>query len=157
MGMRVIAVDGGDSKRDMCLKLGAEKFLDFTTISDLPGEITKITTYGAHAAIVFAASKESYNQAPLMLRPGGTLVAVGLPHDPAFVVGASPFLLCSRRLNVVGSIVGTLKEVEEALDFTARDLVHPVLTHGGLEDIEGFMKDIQDGKLAGRAVIKLAS
>lgn len=24
MGMRVIAIDGGDAKRDLCLKLGAE-------------------------------------------------------------------------------------------------------------------------------------
>jgi propanol-preferring alcohol dehydrogenase len=157
MGMRVIAVDGGDAKRDMSLKLGAEKYLDFTSTSDLPGEIAKVTTYGAHAAIVFAASKASYEQAPLMLRPGGTVVAVGLPNDPSTVVGASPYLLCSRRLNIVGSIVGTLKDVEEALDFTARDLVHPVLTHGGLEDIERFAKDIREGKLAGRAVIKVAS
>ena len=157
MGMRVIAVDGGDSKRDLCLKLGAEKFVDFTTSSDVPGEITKITTHGAHAAIVFAASKASYEQAPLMLRPGGTMVAVGLPHDVSTVAGASPYLLCSKKLNIVGSIVGTLRDVEEALDFTARDLVHPVLTHGGLADIEGFIKDLQEGKLAGRAVIKVDS
>lgn len=26
MGMRVIAIDGGDAKRDLCLKLGAEKY-----------------------------------------------------------------------------------------------------------------------------------
>jgi len=29
-----------------------------------------------------------------------------------------------KKLNVVGSVVGTLKDVEEALDFTARGLVH---------------------------------
>ena len=29
-----------------------------------------------------------------------------------------------KRLNIVGSVVGSLKDVEEALDFTARDLVH---------------------------------
>ena len=157
MGMRVIAVDGGDYKRDLCLKLGAERFIDYTTASDLLGEITRITTYGAHAAIVFTGSKAGYEQAPRMLRPGSTMVAIGLPDDPSAVVGAPPLLLCARRLNIVGSAVGTLKDAEEALDFTARGLVHPVLTYGGLGDVERFIKDIKEGKLAGRAVIKVAS
>lgn len=32
MGMRVIGIDGGDEKRDLCLKLGAEHFIDFTKV-----------------------------------------------------------------------------------------------------------------------------
>ena len=30
MGMRVIAVDGGDEKRDLCKRLGIEAFIDFS-------------------------------------------------------------------------------------------------------------------------------
>jgi len=157
MGMRVIAVDGGDEKRDLCLKLGAEKFIDFTTCSDIASEIMKITTYGAHGVIVFSATKAGYEQAPHLLRPNGTMVCVGLPKDPTIVAGASPILMCLKKLNIVGSVVGTLKDVEEALDFTARGLVHPILTHGGLEDIDRFCADMDAGKLAGRAVIKIAA
>ena len=72
--MRVIAIDGGDDKRDLCKRLGAEEFIDFT-------------------------------------------------KDPTVVAGAPPLLLCLKKLNIVGSVVGTLKDVEEALDFTARGLV----------------------------------
>ncbi|KAF2015631.1 alcohol dehydrogenase [Aaosphaeria arxii CBS 175.79] len=157
MGMRVIAVDGGDAKRDLCLKLGAEKFVDFTTVKDVQAEIMKITTYGAHGVVVTAASKAGYDTAPQLLRPGGTMVAVGLPKDSSVIAGAHPLLLCLKKLNVVGSVVGTLKDVEEALDFTARDLVHPILTRGNLEDINGFLDDLNAGKLAGRAVIKVAA
>jgi propanol-preferring alcohol dehydrogenase len=124
MGMRVIAIDGGDEKRELCKKLGAEVFIDFLTVKDIPAEVVKATTYGAHAVIVFAATREGYASAPAMLRPGGTVVAVGLPKDPSVVAGAPPVMLAMKRLQVVGSVVGTLKEVEEALDFTARDLVH---------------------------------
>jgi propanol-preferring alcohol dehydrogenase len=155
MGMRVIAVDGGEAKRDLCLQLGAEKFIDFTA-SDVPAEVTKMTTYGAHAAIVFAGSKVSYEQAPLMLRPGGTVVCIGLPKDPAATAGASPMYMCMKGINVVGSKTGTLKEVEEALDFTARGLVRPILKHGGLGDIDRFCKEIGNGTLVGRAVIKVS-
>ncbi|KAF1847422.1 GroES-like protein [Cucurbitaria berberidis CBS 394.84] len=156
MGMRVIAIDGGDAKRDLCLKLGAEKYIDFKTTTDITTEIMKITTYGAHGVLVFAATKAGYEQAPHLLRPNGTMVCVGLPNDPTIIAGAHPIVMCLRKLNVVGSVVGTLKDVEEALDFTARGLVHPILTQGGLEDIHRFCKDINAGRLVGRAVIKIA-
>jgi propanol-preferring alcohol dehydrogenase len=35
MGMRVIAVDGGDAKRQFCLDLGAEHYLDFAAVSSI--------------------------------------------------------------------------------------------------------------------------
>lgn len=115
----------------------------------------RITTYGAHGVVVTAASKEGYEQAPHLLRPGGTMVAVGLPKDPTVVAGASPLMMVLRKLNIVGSVVGTLKDVEEALDFTARGLVHPILTVGKLEDLNRFCGDMIAGKLLGRAVVKI--
>jgi len=32
MGMRVIAIDGGEEKRKLCKDLGAEEFIDFTQV-----------------------------------------------------------------------------------------------------------------------------
>lgn len=89
--MRVIAIDGGDEKRDLCKKLGAEVFIDFQTTKDIAAEIMKITTYGAHGVLVTAASKEAYQAAPTFLRPGGTVVAVGLPKDPTVLAGARKY------------------------------------------------------------------
>lgn len=82
MGMRVIAVDGGEAKRELCMKLGAEYFIDFTTTMDIPAKVMEITKLGAHGVIVTAASKEGYATAPATLRRGGTMVSVGLPQDP---------------------------------------------------------------------------
>lgn len=48
MGFRVIAIDGGDQKKELCKKLGAEEFIDFTTAKDIPAEVMRITGYGAH-------------------------------------------------------------------------------------------------------------
>lgn len=154
--MRVIAIDGGNEKRDLCKKLGAEEFIDFQTTKDIAAEVMRITTYGAHAVLVTAASKEAYEGAPGLLRPGGTVVAVGLPTDPTVLAGAPPLMLCLRRLNIVGSVVGTLKDVEEALDFTARGLVHPILTKGTLDDVDKYCELMMAGKLSGRAVLKIS-
>lgn len=123
MGMRVIAIDGGEHKRELCTRLGAEVFIDFQTTKDIAAEIMKVTTYGAHGVIVTAATRAAYESAPGFLRPNGTVVVVGLPKDATIVAGAPPMLMALRRLSVVGSVVGSLKDVEEALDFTARGLV----------------------------------
>jgi propanol-preferring alcohol dehydrogenase len=47
--------------------------------------------------------------------------------------------------------------VEEALDFTARGLVHPILTKGELKDVDKFIDLMKEGKLAGRAVLKVGA
>ena len=155
--MRVIAIDSGSSKRDLCLSLGAEHFLDFATTTDIPAAVNKITTYGAHATLIFAGSRTSYEQAPHMLRVGGTMVCVALPKDASIIAGASPALLCMKALKVVGSLVGTRRDVDEALQWTARGLVKPILSHGTIEDINGFCEKMEKGDLVGRAVIKIAS
>ncbi|EME81261.1 uncharacterized protein MYCFIDRAFT_64530 [Pseudocercospora fijiensis CIRAD86] len=157
MGMRVIAIDGGDEKDRLCKDLGAEAYIDYTKVQDLPAEVLRLTTYGAHGIIVFAASRQGYQVAPALARPGGTIVAVGLPAQADIIAGAPPVALAMKRLNIVGSVTGTLKDVEEALDFCARDLVHPILTKGTLDDVDKFCKLLSEGKLPGRAVLKVAA
>lgn len=156
MGMRVIAVDGGEEKKKLCMSLGAEHFIDYTTVADLPAEVLRITLYGAHGVIVTAGTREGYATALGLLRPGGTMVCVGIPKDPTIMAGP-PVLLIAKRLTIVGSLIGTLKDVDEALDFTARGLVHPVLTHGSLHDLNSLCAKMHEGKIAGRAVIKISA
>ncbi|RMD44464.1 hypothetical protein DV735_g639, partial [Chaetothyriales sp. CBS 134920] len=147
MGLRVIAIDGGAEKEALCKKLGAEFFIDFQTTKDIPAEVLKITTHGAHGVIVFPATKQGYETAPLLLRPGGRVVAVGLPKDPTVVAGAPPILVAMKKLEIVGSVVGTLRDVEEALDFTARGLVRPILTKGELKDLDHYCELLSTGKV----------
>ncbi|EKJ76064.1 hypothetical protein NXS19_002873 [Fusarium pseudograminearum] len=157
MGMRVIAIDGGDEKRELCLKLGAEVFIDFKTTKDIAAQVLKITTYGAHGVIVTAGTRAAYESAPTYLRPNGTVVAVGLPQDPTIIAGAPPMLVATRRLKIVGSVTGSMKDVEEALEFTARGLVHPILSKGKLEDLDDWLHKLATGQVAGRCVLQVAA
>ncbi|KAH7052165.1 alcohol dehydrogenase [Macrophomina phaseolina] len=156
MGMRSIAIDVGSEKEQLCKKLGAEVYIDAAKCEDLVAEVMKVTTYGAHGVIVFAPTKQCYDTAPYMLRPGGTMVPVGFPKDPTVVAGAPPSFLSMRKLNIAGSVTGTLKEVEEMLDFTARGLVHPILVKGKLSELDKYIDLVAEGKLSGRAVLNVA-
>lgn len=55
----------------------------------------------------------------------------------------------------MGSVTGTLKEVEEMLDLTARDLVHPILVKGKLSELDKYIDLVAEGKIQGRAVLKV--
>ncbi|KAM0558124.1 hypothetical protein ACHAPJ_005291 [Fusarium lateritium] len=157
MGMRVIAIDGGEHKRELCLKLGAEVYIDFQATKDIPAEVLKLTKYGAHGVLVTAATRAAYETAPNYLRPNGTIVAGGMPPDPTVIAGAPPIAVALRRLKIVGSVTGSLKDVEEALDFTSRDLVHPILTKGKLEDLDEWIHKLATGQVAGRCVLEVAA
>ncbi|KAK6434889.1 hypothetical protein LTR95_008927 [Oleoguttula sp. CCFEE 5521] len=157
MGMRVIAIDGGAAKSKLCTSLGAEHYIDFTTTPDLASEVRRYTTYGAHAVVVYASSKESYASAISLLRPRGIVIAVGVPGAPDAFLGTHPAMLAMGAYRTAGSVVGTLKEVDEALDFVKRGLVHPVLTKGTLADVDKYLALMSEGKVAGRVVLKVAA
>lgn len=109
MGMRVIAIDGGEEKGKLCKELGAEGYIDFTQVQNIPARVMELTTYGAHGCIVYAAAKASYEVSYQVLRPGGTAVAVGLPTSGDVIAGAPPAALAMKRINIVGSVTGTTK------------------------------------------------
>ena len=88
MGMRVIAVDGGAEKEKICSSFGAEHFIDYTSVQNISAQVLRITTYGAQGVIVFALLKQSDATVPFLLRPGGTVVAVGVPTDLTLMAGA---------------------------------------------------------------------
>jgi len=103
MGLRVLAIDTGKEKEDMCKKLGAEAFVDFQSSKDVIVEVKKITNGGPHAVIVMAASAKPYEDALKMCRTKGTVVAVGLPSKA--IMGANVFDTVVRSLTIKGSYV----------------------------------------------------
>lgn len=52
MGLRVVVIDTGAERREMCKKYGAEHFVDFKEIEDTAAEVVKLTEGGAHAVYV---------------------------------------------------------------------------------------------------------
>jgi propanol-preferring alcohol dehydrogenase len=52
MGLRVVVVDTGAERRDLCMKFGAEHFVDFNSTENTAAEVVKLTDGGAHAVYV---------------------------------------------------------------------------------------------------------
>jgi propanol-preferring alcohol dehydrogenase len=79
-GLRVVAIDTGADKKALCEKLGAEAWIDFKETQNIVQAIKDATDgLGPHVTLVAAATGAAYKQAVDYLRPGGTLMAVGMP------------------------------------------------------------------------------
>ncbi|KAK7036067.1 mannitol-1-phosphate dehydrogenase [Favolaschia claudopus] len=155
MGLRVIAIDTGDAKRDLCLQLGAEKFVDFKTSTDLIADVKNAADgKGPHAAIIVAAIPGPIDQALMYLRPTGTLVSVGIPSGrTSFSVPIGLFI--NKRLTIIGSAVGNRQDVAEALEIAASGKVACRYEVKPFKEINAIFDDLAAQKIAGRVVVQL--
>ena len=107
---------------------------------------------GAHAALVTATAMPAYEQAFGMLRPGGTLVAVGLP---AGQISLPLINLTNKRLTVRGTIVGSRKDLQEALAFAAAGKVKARIERQPLEAVNDVLDRLRRGEVEGRVVLEI--
>jgi propanol-preferring alcohol dehydrogenase len=59
MGLRVVVVDTGEERKGLCLRYGAEQFVDFRVVEDTAAEVVRLTGGGAHAVFVTGESSTS--------------------------------------------------------------------------------------------------
>ncbi len=152
MGRRVAAVDVADDKLELARKHGAEVTVNAATSPDAAAELQE-KTGGVHGALVTAVNAHAFPQAVGALRRGGTVSLVGLPPDQ---FPLDIFTTVLFGLTVRGSIVGTRKDMSEAIDFFARGLVKPTYTVRPLADINTIFTEMESGGIDGRVVMDMS-
>lgn len=151
MGRRVAAIDVDETKLALATKHGAEVVVNAALEADPAARLQELTG-GVHGALVTAVNAHAFPQAVGALRRGGTVALVGLPPDQ---FPLDIFTTVLFGLTVRGSIVGTRKDMTEALDFYARGLIHPTYTLRPLEDINAIFAEMLRGEIDGRVVLDL--
>ncbi|MCG1046093.1 alcohol dehydrogenase AdhP [Mycetohabitans rhizoxinica] len=150
MGLHVVAVDVVPDKLELAKRLGAKLVVDASATD--PAAFIQKEIGGVHGVLVTAVSRSAFAQALGMVRRGGTVSLNGLPP------GDFPLPIFSTVLNAItvrGSIVGTRRDLQEALDFAAQGLVHAHIHHERLENINLVFGKLREGKVDGRIVLTL--
>jgi len=151
MGLHVVALDVTEEKLALARALGVDAAVD-ALAPDAVEQVTKVTSGGAHGVLVTAVSPPAFAQAIHMTRRRGTISLVGLPpgnfETPIFDV-------VLKRITIRGSIVGTRKDLAEAVAFAAEGKVRAHIHQARLEDINGIFADLKGGKVDGRMVLTL--
>ena len=149
MGLYVAAVDIADDKLALATRLGADLVANAAT-EDVVAKVVKATNGGAHGVLVTAVSTSAFGQAIAMTRRRGTVSLVGLPP------GEFPtpiFEVVLKRITVRGSIVGTRKDLSEAIAFAADGKVKTTVSERRLDDINDIFAEMKEGQIEGRIVL----
>jgi len=153
MGLNIIAIDGGDEKREMTAKLGAAKYVDFLTSKNVVSDVKAATEdgLGPHAVILVAVNEKPFQQAAEYVRPRGTVVAIGLPADA--YLRAPVFESVIKMITIKGSYVGNRRDSAEAIEFFRRGLIKAPYKSIGLSELQKVYDLMHEGKIAGRYVV----
>jgi alcohol dehydrogenase, propanol-preferring len=151
MGMHVAAIDVADDKLSLARSLGAD--LTVNAKQQDPGAFLKKETGGMHGVLVTAVSPIAFKQGLSALRRKGTISLNGLPPG-SFDLPIFDTVL--NRYTVRGSIVGTRKDMQEAVNFAIEGKVKATVHAAKLEDINNVFDEMKKGKIEGRIVLDIA-
>lgn len=146
-GAEVVAVDISEEKLEFARSLGArETFLSLSADS-LKG---LRRSGGVHAALVTSAAKAAYDAAFSCLKPGGTLIMVGLPAED---ICFPPILMAGREIRLQASAVGTRQDLVETLAMAAGGKIRAQVVSHPLDEANEVMERVRSGGVIGRAVL----
>ncbi|MCA1368036.1 NAD(P)-dependent alcohol dehydrogenase [Bradyrhizobium sp. BRP14] len=125
MGAEVTVLSQTLSKKEDGLKLGADHYY----ATNDPGTFTALA--GSFDLIICTVAAEiDWNAYLNLLKVNGDLVLVGIPENP---VPVHAFSLVPARRSISGSMIGSIKETQEMLDFCGE--------HGIVSEIETIQMD----------------
>lgn len=151
MGLKVVGLDIAEDKLKLARAAGADDVVNALS-ADAVESVLRITGGGAHGVLVTAVSTAAFGQALKMVRRKGTVSLVGLPP------GEFPtpiFDVVLKRITVRGSIVGTRRDLDEAIAFAAEGKVRAEITRAPLSDINAIFDRMKSGKIDGRMVLDM--
>jgi propanol-preferring alcohol dehydrogenase len=151
MGMNVAAIDIADDKLNLAKRMGADLIVNAK--NEDPAAFLKKETGGMHGALVTAVSPIAFKQGLQTMRRKGTMVLNGLPPGN---FDLSIFDTVLNGTTIRGSIVGTRKDMQEAIQFAVDGKVKANVTTAKLEDINEVFEQMKKGEIDGRVVLEIA-
>ena len=118
LGAEVYVLSHSEKKREDAISMGAHHFINTKDESAFQKYA------GQFDLIINTVSSHELNMANYfnLLKLYATLVSVGAPEKPLTI---HPFPLIMMRRNYAGSVIGSIKETQEMLDFCAKHKIVP--------------------------------
>jgi propanol-preferring alcohol dehydrogenase len=147
LGAIVMAVDVSEEKLAHARSLGASAALNAAT-TNVVKELRR--GGGVHAALVTSAAKAAYDVAFPCVRPGGILLAVGLPSES---ICFPPILMAALELRIQASSVGTRQDMRELLAIAVAGKIRCQVTTRPLAQVNEVLEQLRHGEVSGRMVL----
>jgi NAD+-dependent secondary alcohol dehydrogenase Adh1 len=138
----VVAVDTREGARRLGLALGAD-------VACAPGEVAEVVADSAAAVIDFVGSDATARLAIDALGFGGAYFIVGVGGS----ITMPTLEVVAGEVRIEGVYVGTYPELVELVALASAGDVVPTVTTYALEDAERALRDLDAGRIVGRAVL----
>lgn len=149
-GATVAAIDVTDDKLELARELGADIVID-ARVED-PADVLK-RHGGAHAAIALAVNAQAFATVYGGLRRGGKLVMVALPAGGTVQVPIFDTVL--NGTGVIGSIVGTRKDLDEVFQLHAAGRTRVIYETRPLHTVNESIAEVLNGQVKARIVFEM--
>lgn len=149
MGAEVTVLSHSLSKKDDGLKLGADHYYatsDADTFTKLAGTFDLI--------ICTVGVAIDWNAYLNLLKVDGSMVIVGAPED---AIPVHAFSLIPGRRSLSGSMIGSIKETQEMLDFCGKHGIVSEIEKINIQDINEAYERVLKSDVRYRFVIDMAS
>lgn len=152
---KVIVLDKDDSKLELASRLGADRTINTAKVerAQVVSEVRKESGgRGADAVVDFVGNPATSSLGFELLGKQGRLVIVGLFGG----AGSFPLpLFPLKAAQVLGSFTGTLAELKELVELSAKGVVSPVVSaRYKLAEANEVLGRLERGEVSGRAVLR---
>ena len=151
MGFKTIAINRGNDKESLALRLGAHHYID-ATATDVVAELQKL----GGARVILATAPSAAAISPLVdgLTPSGLLLVPAAPAEPLSI---NMFSLIRDRSSVAGWYSGTARDSQDTIEFSALSGVHPMIEKYPLDRVAEAYEQMHSGRVRFRAVLTMGS
>jgi len=149
-GARVVAVDVREPALEAARNVGAE----LAVMSDdaLSAILAASKDRGADVVVDLVSTAETMQLGIAALAPGGRLVESAVGEEGVLI---APTLLMDKELTLTGAHSSTMADFARAVSLAEAGLLRPVVTRTGvLAEAEEILRDLEAGKIVGRAVLR---
>src|ERR1700740_2997916 len=139
LGATVSAIDVSDEKLEHARNLGASITLNALNVN----VVKELRRAGSvHTALVTSAAKAAYETALPCIRPGGSLLVVGLPSES---ICFQPIQMAACEVRVQASSVGTRQDMREVLAMAAGGKVRCEIATRPLAQVNEVFEQVRSG------------
>ena len=151
---RILVVDKRQSSLEAAIALGVPRSNTFcnsdTTSSESLQEAVTSRNLEVDTCIDFAGHADTVTSAQMVLRPGGTLVLVGVLAEN---VPLLPLFSVVNALTIRGSYNGSVDAYRECLELMGKGVLTPGVQTGSVEELPEVLRRLDGGEIQGRMVL----
>ncbi len=148
LGYDVTALTTSMSKKDLIMKLGATRVIDFNSEEDL-----KTWDSQFDAIINTGSGSGSYDKLLGLSIELGMIIHLGSPPYSDKISFGN--LIVAKGIKIIGSVIGSPTEVQEMLDFSTEHKIYPMCDEFDFEDMPKAFEHMESGKSIFRTVVKV--